>query len=155
MHYSSLALIWLLSGKSFIFSSPYHCVFQPPLPAQLGSGSSRWKTGIRHTYPYMVSLCVMVMMFIPPLLWTSQHMCLPWPIDLKRKQTQGTVNQINTIGVFLILFIPVVQNWRKLVHSWFVYLVVCAIWINSCENELSQNNKVSLGLIPDSNIIPV
>lgn len=56
-HYSSLALIWLLSGKSFLFSSPYHCAFQPPLPAWLGSGSgsSRWKTGIRHTYPYMVS----------------------------------------------------------------------------------------------------
>lgn len=57
-HSSSLSLIWLLSGKSFLFSSPYHCAFQPPLPAQLGSGggSSRWKTGIRHTYPYMVSL---------------------------------------------------------------------------------------------------
>lgn len=67
-HYFSLALIWLLFGKSFLFSSPYHCAFQHPLPAQLGSGSgsSRWKTGIRHTYPYRV-----------PLMWRSR--CLSHP----------------------------------------------------------------------------
>lgn len=51
--------IWLFSGKSFASSSSYHCAFQPSLPAGLGRGSgsnTRWKTGIRHSYPYMASL---------------------------------------------------------------------------------------------------
>lgn len=42
-----------------LFSSAYHCAFQPPLPAGLGRGSgssTRWKPGIRHSYPYMASL---------------------------------------------------------------------------------------------------
>lgn len=28
---------------------------------------------------------VMVSMFIPPLLWSGQHMCLSWPLGLKNK----------------------------------------------------------------------
>lgn len=54
----------------------------------------------------------MVSVFIPASLWTGQHMCLPWPlgVKIKQKQTPGIVNYINTIGVLLTLFMPVVPS---------------------------------------------